>query len=285
MKTCCAGWFLLLVCNVMAMEWRTYEGLSDENVAYLRERFKTPENLKESLMGNFTSEHFLWPHETLLFKQKFGVADDILRAALLEIIHESVKVAEWKPCSIEDPEELTFAKRRLMESIKWLGVCADDSAKEFLMEIAVDDTKGEVYRDEAVDAYIRSADAQQVKDALIRFLVKERVLIDSTYFYATEAYDAAEDDPQKRAAIVSALTAAALEKEEDRGYFAKADEHFAGQDKGYAQSPQRKKALDRMNMSSGKQGAGSRLWLYAGVFLCALCATLCLMAKKRGTRQ
>ena len=285
MKKHCMSLCLFWVSNAISQDLVEFRDLADEDVAYMQESFKKTENLRAALAGWFSQEHFLWPERIPALQQKFHITDDILRIALTGICQESAENVRWEPFQPDDPEELIGEKRRLMWSITWLGFCADEAAKELLMAIAVDDTKGEVYRNMAVGAYIRSADARQVGEALARFLVGTRVVAHSTYLYAMEAYDAAEDDPQKRAAIVSALTAAALEKEEDRGYFAKADEHFAGQDKGYAQSPQRKKALERMNMSSGKQGAGSRLWLYAGVFLCALCTALCLVAKKRGTRQ
>ena len=282
MKKCCMSLCLFLAVHAIAESWGMYERLPDDVAEEIRESVKDPKILKEALVDCFAGEHFLWDREIPLYIKKFDIAEDILRAVLMEIIHESEKAAKWEPFRNEDTEELTEEKRRLRRSIEWLGFCADEPAKAFLMEIAADETKAKTYRITAADAYLRRADAQQVKDALIRFLIGDmRIDAYLTYLDAMEAYDAAEDDPQKRAAIVSALTAAALEKEEDRGYFAKADEHFAGQDTGYAQSPQRKKALERMNMPSGKQGAGSRLWLYAGVFLCALCATLCLVRRKK----
>ena len=248
MKKCCIGLCLLLAGNAVSENWRFYERLPNEEVVHLRECFKNPEKLKASLMSICISDHYIFSEEIPLFMEKFNITKDTLRLVLMKIIHESEKEAKWEPFSYEDPDELTYWKRGLMQAIIWLGVCADESAKEFLMEIAIDDTKGEVYRNMAVGAYIRSANAQQVKDALNRFLVETRVIPSSTYSYARAVYEEAEDDTAKREAIVSALTAAALAREEDRGHFARADKIFAEQDKVYAKSPQRKAALQQMNL-------------------------------------
>ena len=250
MKRCCyIGLCLLQVGRVMAMEWRAYERLPDDEVAHLRVCFKDPEKLKESLMYGFTSDHGIWPEEMPLFIKKFDISESTLRTVLMEIIRESAKAAQWKPVLHNfSQDEFVKEKCRLIRSIEWLSVCADETAKKFLMEIAVDETKGEVYRNMAVGACIRSADAKQVKDALHSFLVEGRVVPSSTYSYARAVYEEAEGDPLKREAIVNALTTAALAIEEDRGHFARADKIFAEQDKVYAKSPQRKAALQQMNL-------------------------------------
>jgi hypothetical protein len=258
MKKCCIGLCLLLVNYAVAESWREYERFSEGEVAHLRECFKSSEKLKESRMACFTSDHSLWAEEISLYIEKFNIAKDILRTALMEVIHESEMEAKWEPFRPNDPEDLTFDKRRLMQAITWLGRCADGPTKEFLMEVALDGTKGEVYRNMAVEAYIHAADAQQVKDALTRFLVETRVIPHSTYLFAVRTYEEAEGDKQKREAIIAALTAAALEREEDRGYFAEADAHFARQDKAYAKSPQRKEALKQMNLSPPSEPVGNK---------------------------
>jgi len=242
------GLCLLLAGNGVAQNYETYENYPDEAIAYIRERFKNSENLKASLMGNFTYDHFLWPEEVPLYMKTFGITEDTLRVALMGVIEESTEVTKWEPLRRDVQDELLSEKRRLMHSITWLRFCADKPTKEFLMEIAVDETKGEVYRNMAVGAYIKSADARQIKDALIRFLTEKRVVVYSTYLYAIAAYEEAGDDAAKRVAIVEALTAAALLKEEDRGYFAMADKDIAEQDKEYAKSPRRKAAFQLMNL-------------------------------------
>jgi len=248
MKGCYVGLCLFLVGNGIAMDWKYYKNLSDDEVAYRRELNKDPVNLKHFFMHSFTSDHQLWPEEIPLFIKKFSITEDTLRTVLMEIIHESAKASKWEPIRQDESEELLFEKRRVYNSIIWLGYCADEAAKEFLMEIADDDTKDWRCRIVAIDSYLQRADAQQTRDALLRFLTEIRVKPSATYLTVMDVYDEAKGDTAKREAIVSALTAAALAKEEDRGYFAKADKLFAEQDKVYAKSPQRKAALKQMNL-------------------------------------
>jgi hypothetical protein len=242
---------------------QSFDTMKDLRLSAFLNEYRRQYELR-SAMDSLSFDEFLRPHEILLFKKKFDIADDILCTVLMDIIPESAKVAEWKPIRRDATDNLLSEKRRLMRSIEWLGVCADEPAKKFLMEIAFDETKGETYRDMAVEAYIRSADVQQVKNALNRFLVESRVLPSSTYSYARVAYEETEDDPAKREAIIAALTAAALAQEEDRGYFAEADAHFAGQDEAYAKSPQRKKALQQMNIPIGNKAPSWKLPLIIG---------------------
>jgi len=272
LKAYYVGLCLFLVGNGIAMDWKYYKNLPDDEVAYRRELNKDPENLKYFFMNSFTSDHQLWPEEIPLFIKKFSITEDTLRTVLMEIIHESAKVSKWEPIRRDEPEELLFEKRRVYWSIVWLGYCADEMAKEFLMEIAGDDTKDWMCRIVAMESYLQRADAQQTRDALLRVLTEMRVKPSTTYLSAMRAYEEAEGDPLKREAIVSALTAAALAMEEDRGYFAQADAHFAERDKAYAKSPQRKAALQQMNLQPPpepveKKSASWKLPLLIGILI------------------
>jgi hypothetical protein len=249
MKACCLiGLCLLLAGGGIAADWEYYKGLPDDEVAYIQERLTSPENLKDSLMHSLSREHVLIPEEIPFFIKKFTIAEDTLRTVLLEIIHESAKVTKWEEFSFKDPEELMFEKRRVYWSIVWLGYCADETAKEFLMEIAVDDTKDWMCRVVAIDSYLKRADAQQTRDALLRFLTEIRVRPSSTYLSAMMTYEETKGDTAKREAILATLTAIVQAREEDREYFASADKFLAEQSKEYAKSPQRKEALKRMNL-------------------------------------
>ena len=261
MKTlCCIGLCLLFAGNGIAQDYETYENYSDEAIAYIRERFKNPENLKESLMHNFELDHFLWPEEIPLYMKTFDITGSRLCAALMEVIKESAEITKWVPLQRNLKDELSKEKNRLLYAILWLGFCADEPAKEFLMEIALDETKGESYRIWAVGACIRAADAQQMKDVLARFLIEKRVLVSTAHRHARVAYEEAGNDAAKRAAIVEALTAAALVREEDRGHFAAADKEFAEVDAEYAKSPRRQAALQLLGLQAEKKSFLKSLW-------------------------
>ena len=128
------------------------------------------------------------------------------------------------------------------------------------MAIVADETKGKIYRHLAICAYIYSADAQQMRNALARFLIEKRSDSFAIYQHAKEVYNTAENDAAKRAAIVEALTAAALVREEDRGHFAVADKEFAELDAEYAQSPRRQAALQLLGLQPEKKSFLKSLW-------------------------
>jgi hypothetical protein len=108
----------------------------------------------------------------------------------------------------------------------------------------------------AIEAYLRSADAQETREAIVRFFASDmRAMIvpfdTATYSAAMLAYDEAEGNPLKRGAIV-ALVAAILAKENTKWVFAEGDRLLAVRSKEYAESLQRKTALQRFNLSDEK---------------------------------
>ena len=257
---CCVGLCLLLLGNALAQEWSYLERLPDDVVKRMTESYKNPEWLKDSLARYFAGDHTLWSEEIPLFMKKFDVSEDLLRTALMEIIYEAAEVTKWVPLQRDLKDELSKEKSRLLESILWLGFCADEPAKEFLMDVALDETKGRSYRIWAVGAYIRAADAQQVKSALTRFLIERRADVYYTYLDARATYKESEGDTAKREAIVEALTAAALVREEGRGDFTAADKEFAEVDAEYAKSPRRQAALQLLGLQAEKKSFWTSLW-------------------------
>ena len=257
---CCVGLCLLLAVSCIAQEWDFYKNLPDDIVKGMAEHLKKPGVLKKNLMIFFADGHFLWDMEIPLYIKKFDVSEDTLRTVLMEIIKESAEATKWEPYRHDGQEKLSDEKSRLMESIIWLGFCADKPTQEFLMEIVVDETKGKNYRNLAVSAYFRAANAQQIKDAIPRFLTEKRDLLSSVHRHARAAYEEAGDDAAKRAAIVEALTAAALVREEDRGHFAVADKEFAEVDAEYAKSPRRQAALQLLGLQAEKKSFLKSLW-------------------------
>jgi len=86
--------------------------------------------------------------------------------------------------------------------------------------------------------------ADDMKDTFNRY--------SNLYVYAMNVYEEAEDNPDKREVIIAVMSAA-LAKEENEFAFSKADKRFAEQSKEYAESPQRKAALERMNIPREKE--------------------------------
>jgi len=247
MKAYCVGLFLLLAGNAVSQDPPRFELYTDEIVTEIREYLKNPETLKKSLMDGFTSDHFPVWEEIPLYKQKFGIVDDTLRPILIDICREAAQVTEWKHFRRDNhPDELLDEKRRLYKSIIWLGYCADEETKRFLIDVATDDMKSDDYRIAAIGSYIQCADAQQTRDALIRFLVDTRIRPYSTYLQAMRVYDESEDDAQKREAIVASLIVA-LAREENKVEFAERDKMLAARNKEYATSAQRLAMVQRMS--------------------------------------
>ena len=218
---------------------------SDEQIARERERCKNSEVLKDDLASAFTMDVYIWDEEIPLYKEKFGIADDTLRTALMGI-YEKVQHVGKDPFSSDDPEEVTDDKRRLHYALEWLGYCADKSTKEFLKKVATDKTIDRVFRNQAIRAYLRNATAKEF-DWVTSLLADKSQNTSSIYSMSIEEYARADSDTKRRKAIASVLSAA-LAKEEDKYIFNYLDKDFAKLDKDYANSPQRRAALQRLDL-------------------------------------
>ena len=95
-------------------------------------------------------------------------------------------------------------------------------------------------------AYIRNADAQQARDALVCFFIDMKGKHYAPYSSAIAAYDESEGDPQKREAIVASLIVA-LAREENKDIFVRKDKQLAERSREYATSAQRLDMLKRMS--------------------------------------
>ena len=248
---CYIGLYLLLADNVVSQDrikyedWWRFKDATDADLAWAREFYNNPEKLKESLMFNFTCDQFFDDWEIPFFKRKFHIADDVLRPVLMDI-YKSVEHLGGEKIQHGEPRELLSDKRRLLWSIVWLGYCADEATKGFLMDITIDDTKANDYRIPAIRAYIQCADAQQMRDALMRFFIGMNGRPYKPYLQAFEVYDESESDMQKREAIVASLIVA-LAREENKVEFANIDKRLAARNKEYATSAQRLAMVQRMS--------------------------------------
>ena len=198
--------------------------------------------------------------EMLVFKQKFGISDKTMLAALMGIIRETAAKTEWKwGKAREDSYDINW---RLLAAVRWLGVCADAEAKQFLMGIATDKEKDSELRKTAIEAYLRRADAQEAQGAITRFVADDMRITTKPYetypvsfcVYANafHAYNEAQEGSEKRKAIISALSDL-LPKEKNMNDFDEMDKWLADQSREYAESPQRKAALERMNKPPEKE--------------------------------
>ena len=246
-RACCIGLCLLLAGSAVPSsdEWYDIMHYPDEETARFRELYKNCETLKGDLMGGFTMDDFIWEDEIPLFKEKFDVSDDTLRTALMGIYKEFQHMGK-DPYFPDEPEEVTNDKRRLRRSIEWLGYCADKSTKEFLMKVATDKAKDNVFRSTAVRAYLHCANAKEI-EMLAPLLADKSQKVSSLYHFAMLEYDEAGGDAKKRKAIIATVSAA-LVKEDDKRVFTYADRELAERDKDYSNSPSRRAALQRMDL-------------------------------------
>ena len=223
------------------------EKFQQEEFAHLKSEYKDTAKLRayfeERLLRSQASDK-----DMVAFKQKFGVSDEAMLTVLMGIIKKTAAKTEWQwGKSREDSYDVNWS---LLNAVKWLGVCADTETKQFLMDIITDNGKLFDFRAYAILAYMKRADVKETRDAIVRFLADDvRTALNeysSVYRLAIQVYDKAENDTQTHEAIATAMSAA-LAKEENKEAFAKADKLLAERSKEYAESPQRKAALERMN--------------------------------------
>jgi len=226
--------------------WRWLEKSDTEGFDRLRAEYNDPMKLKE----HFKKSILLQPVDEkgrVTFTRLFGVSDEVIRPILMDIIRTASSKNGWKWDNPNGIKEVDIANVQLREAISWLRVCADAETQQFLMDIAMDNAKYEDYRKTAASSYLYCANAQEMQDALARFSADTVLATLGTYGIATDAYDNAADDPKKREIIIS-MVSAALMKEENKIVFDYMDKFLAERSKEYADSPQRKAALERMNI-------------------------------------
>jgi len=194
------------------------------------------------------------------FKRKFGVSDEAMLVELMDIIREGSVKAGWTKHRPGDAKNTYVSvNAHLSQAILWLGFFsgADAEVKSLMMDIATDIAMDCEFRSLAVGSYMSRANVQETRDAVARFLADDMQMADGfyrrrVYHAVTWAYDKAEGDTQTREGIIAVLSAA-LVKEEDKNAFAEADKFLAERSKEYADSPQRKAALERMNKPPEKE--------------------------------
>ena len=234
-----------------------YLATPEQEVEGLQRVLKDPAKLRECMVRITSSLNPTSYTRIDEFKQRFAVSDKAMQTALLDIIREASAKTGWKRSQLGDALDIRIADMQLIPwSIRCLKLCADAEGKKFLMGIATDAEKDSDFRWTAISSYLIRADAQETQETLTRFLVGDmRATLTLPYhgLYSTAIlmYDDAEHSPQKHKAIADALTAA-LAQEKEKEAFTWADKNLAERSKEYAESPQRKAALERMSKPPDK---------------------------------
>ena len=228
-----------------------YVDMKEEEAEQLREDLKDATGLKKCmvrLIGNHLHSDAVEKVEA--FKKRFDVSDNAMQTALMPIIREAGAKNEWKKRQGPDDPLDMVADWQTEHGLSWMMFCAEKEGKEFLIKIITDSTVSREFRGRAINSYVARADEKEKMEIATRFLTgdmkeAEDPLFPSRYDLVLWVYDKAEDDPKMREAVVAMVSAAVMEEKE--ADFKQADELLAERIKEYAESPQRKAALERMN--------------------------------------
>ncbi len=202
--------------------------------------------LSRYVQNNFVADESMSWEKIDGFKDRFAVTDDQLHRVLMGIYRE----AEDKRLSLTPKTpEWSNNNRKIEGVLGWLPKCGDIPVKEFLMDYATSKANDSRLRESAILSYLREANADEAKNALLRFLVEgdrmDNMARLGLYSYARTVYDAAS--PEKQAAILAALIAAA-NKEEGKIEFMKVDKILAERSAAYRHSHERLAMLERHSL-------------------------------------
>lgn len=207
--------------------------------------------LKAYFMGEFIAIDGYDSDNTRRLKAG-GISDEQLRRVLSEIYTES-DTAFGKA---KDTYERLVSTQRRQNAIRELAVCADETTKAFLLDLAADKTKDGFLRTIAIGSYLSAADAEEAKDALIHFLVTpDQIACDmdrsEVYTFAYTAWK--ESFPEKKLAICEALQVG-LAHESTHWVFCSGDVWLSGMSAKYSRSKERLALLERMYFASVPDG-------------------------------
>lgn len=171
------------------------------------------------------------------FRKEAGNPSDERMHAALTAIYREAETREGKE-----------ARDLRVRAVLWLGVCSDDATKAFLLEVAASTSKDGFLRTTAISSYLRNADAEEAKGALLRFLVgPDRIASDmdrsGVYPVANTAWE--ESSPEKKLAICEALQVG-LAHESTHWVFCSGDRWLCGMSAKYARSEERLAMFERM---------------------------------------
>ena len=191
----------------------------------------------------YTGEDESW-QEFKHFKDLSAVTDEQLHRVLMEIYREAEdKLQTLTP----DTEEWNYNLGLVDGVIRWLPKCKGIPVKDFLLAYAASDEKHRHTRQAAIRSYLRVADAEETKKALLRFLAEgdrmdsqsRSTIIWSTLMVYQDA------TAEKKGAIVESLCAA-LAGEDHKWLFRVYDDVLCQISPHYRHSLQRRDILARL---------------------------------------
>jgi hypothetical protein len=223
-----------------------FDGLGNDVVQKMREEMQDSEKLKAMLIPMFRSIEGYDESKIIEFKKLAAISDEQMRNVSLQIYKDSVKeLKESKEAGIEP--DLFKYKQLKGGAIFCLGLSANDQTKQFLLKIALDKIEDMSLRMEAIRSYLRAANPEETKDALMRFLVEgdrvdshERAGICS--MARTVSYDVSAE---KKDAIINSLIVA-LSKENNKWLFRVYDDILCEISEKYKNSQNRVSMLKRL---------------------------------------
>ena len=184
-------------------------------------------DLKGWLLAGFTSSECvngITRVELDRFRKHSSVANAQLHRVLMAIYREASATL------LQDTPETKKRRDNIEAGVVYLlAECGDIPVKEFLLDYAASQDNNALAREFAVASYLRVANAEEAKDILLRFLVREERMEAMSriglYYFAREVYEDSSS-PDKKMAILDALTSAA-DKEEDAAVFIHVDRIIA----------------------------------------------------------
>jgi len=191
----------------------------------------------------YTGEDESW-QEFKHFKDLSAVTDEQLHRVLMEIYREAEdKLQTLTP----DTEEWNYNLGLVDGVIRWLPKCKGIPVKDFLLAYAASDEKHRHTRQAAIRSYLRVADAEETKKALLRFLAEgdrmdsqsRSTIIWSTLMVYQDA------TAEKKRAIVESLCVA-LAGEDHKWLFRVYDDVLCQISPHYRHSLQRRDILARL---------------------------------------
>ena len=234
---------VLLFCNPIRSAEENMAAKLERGRKVWTEYFSDDSNLKIYLKGDFTATEGSDWEGAPLFKEKFSISNERLRATVMSLYEEATA-----PQAVTNWNGIELAKDLLANNaLLWLGVCADDATKAFLLDLAADKSKNEISRTVAIGSYLRAANAQETRDALIRFMVGEERLDSqarsSILAHASEICRGT--DQAKKQAIIETLYVA-LAQEDAKWLFRVYDNILCSHSRQYTNSAQRQAILQRL---------------------------------------
>jgi len=237
--------FLILSSLVVKAQKQLSKDEYDAVTEKYRVEYQDADKLKKRLLGLFVSIEGTDQAGIEQLKQRFGISEALMRSVAMEIYTESlVAVKEQRTDGIDGG--LDAYRQQVGGALFCLGLSADQSTKQLLMSIALDNKEEMSFRQQSISSYLRASDAEETKNALLRFLVEGDRMADyarsSIYVYAKTIWDTAS--PEKKAAIFYALCVAAS-MESPQWVFEECDTRLIAMNARYKDSLQREFMLKR----------------------------------------